>query len=136
MRLDRDYRPNSSSEPSPITLVRPPSRLTSAARRGSLHGCWCLPRIMPNTQSQAKILAQGIYEIRLLLAGYLGSQNAGDPVVRRAAHLAYALHNEALSVIEGGTFDGAKAVDKVRAVDRMFEESFATRFQPHVSNGS
>jgi hypothetical protein len=89
---------------------------------------------MPNTQSQAKILAQGIYEIRLLLSGYLGSQNAGDPVVRRAAHLAYALHDEALAVIEGGTFDSTKAMDKVRAVDRMFEETFTPRFETHVSN--
>ena len=89
---------------------------------------------MPNTQLQAKILAQGIYEIRLLLSGYLGSQNPGDPVVRRAAHLAYALHNEALSIIEGGTFDSGKAVDKVRAVDMMFEERFASRFETHVSH--
>jgi hypothetical protein len=87
---------------------------------------------MSDTHSQAKILAQGIYEIRLLLSGYLGSQNAGDPVVRRAAHIAYALHNEALVVTEGGTFDSAKAVDKIRAVDRMFEETFASRFESHV----
>jgi hypothetical protein len=91
---------------------------------------------MPNTPSQSKILAQGIYEIRLLLSGYLGSQNSGDPAVRRAAHLAYALHNEALSVIEGGTFDSAKALDKVRAVDTMFEENFASRFETHVSGSS
>ena len=88
---------------------------------------------MPDTHSQAKILAQGIYEIRLLLSGYLGSQNTGDPVVRRAAHIAYALHNEALAVTEGGTFDCAKAVDKIRAVDRMFEETFTPRFESHVS---
>ena len=87
---------------------------------------------MQSTQSQAKILAQGIYEIRQLLSGYLGSQNPGDPAVRRAAHLAYALHNEALSVIQGGTFDSVKAVDKVRAVDRMFEENFAPRFENHA----
>jgi hypothetical protein len=89
---------------------------------------------MPNTQSQAKILAQGIYEIRQLLSGYLGSQNAGDPCVRRAAHLSYALHNEALSIIDGGTFDSERAVEKVRAVDRMFDESFASRFVKCVSD--
>ena len=89
---------------------------------------------MQNTQSQAKILAQGIYEIRLLLAGYLGSQNAGDAAVRRAAHIAYALHNEALAITEGGTFDCAKAVDKIRAVDGMFAETFTPRFESHVSN--
>ena len=63
---------------------------------------WASHTAMPGAQSQARILAPGIHEIRLLLAGYLESQNAGDPVVRRAAHLAYALHHEALSIIDGG----------------------------------
>jgi len=92
---------------------------------------------MPNTQSQVKILAQGIFEIRVLLSGYLGSQNPADPLVRRAASLAYALHNEALAIIEGnGTFDTTEAVDKVRAVDRMFNETFAPRFEKHLSSAS
>jgi hypothetical protein len=50
--------------------------------------------------------------------------------------LAYALHNEALAIIKGGTFDGAKAVDKIKAVDKMFEERFASRFEKHLSNES
>jgi hypothetical protein len=89
---------------------------------------------MSDNPSQAKILAQGIYEIRLLLSAYLGSQNEGDPAVRRAAHLAYALHNEALAVLEGGTFDCSEAVKKISALDAMFQESFTSRFTPHVSN--
>jgi hypothetical protein len=89
---------------------------------------------MSDNSSQAKILAQGIYEIRLLLSAYLGSPNDSDPVIRSAAHLAYALHNEALAVLEGGTFDSAAAMRKVSAVDAMFQESFASRFAPHVSN--
>lgn len=44
---------------------------------------------------QAKVLAQAIYEIRVLLSGYLGSENEGELPVRQAAHLAYALHNQA-----------------------------------------
>ena len=89
---------------------------------------------MSHNSPQAKILAQGIYEIRLLLSAYLGSQNEGDPLVRRAAHLAYALHNDALAVIEDGTFDSTEAVDRIRAVDAMFQENFASRFAPHESN--
>jgi hypothetical protein len=89
---------------------------------------------MANNQTQAKILAQAIYEIRLLLSGYLGSQNPSDPVVRRAAHLAYALHNEALSVMEGGTFDERQALAKVEVVDRMFNERFAAHFAKHVNH--
>lgn len=85
-------------------------------------------------QSQSKILAQGLYEIRLLLTGYLGNTDEGDPLVRQAAHLAYALHNEALTVIESGTFDCQKALAKVKAVDRMFDTTFASRFEKHASH--
>jgi hypothetical protein len=89
---------------------------------------------MPSNQSQTKILAQAIYEIRLLLSGYLGSQNTGDAPVREAAHLAYALHNEALAIIEGKDFDTDQALSKIRAVDKMFNESFAPRFQAHLGD--
>jgi hypothetical protein len=45
--------------------------------------------------SEMRLLAHALFEIRVLLAGYLGSTNEGDPAVRRAADQAYALHNEA-----------------------------------------
>ena len=90
---------------------------------------------MPNNQSQIKFLAQAIYEIRLLLSGYLGSQNKDDAPVREAAHLAYALHNEALAVIEGKDFDTEQAIFKIRDVDKMFNESFSPRFQAHLTDG-
>lgn len=89
---------------------------------------------MPEINSQTQILAQGIYEIRLLLSHYLGSENVGDPSVQRAAHVAYALHNEAIAVIEGRSFDCATAMEKIRAVDRMFHETFASRFEPFASD--
>jgi len=82
---------------------------------------------------QTKILAQAVYEIRVLLSGYLGRQNSGETVVREAAHLAYALHNEALAILENRTFDPAEAQRKIEAVDRMFNETFAERFGTHAS---
>lgn len=88
--------------------------------------------LMENVDTQSKILAQAIYEIRVLLSGYLGSQNSGDPCARRAAHLAYALHNEALSVIENRTFDSKQAIRKIEAVDKMFDEDFSSRFADHL----
>jgi len=42
------------------------------------------------SETQAKILARALYEVRLLLSGYLGSQTVADINVRQAAHLAYA----------------------------------------------
>ena len=78
---------------------------------------------------ETRLLAHALYEIRVLLAGYLGSTNEGDPVVRRAAHLAYALHNEALAVTEGRGFAIEDALQKLSAVDAMFGERYAERFQ-------
>lgn len=91
---------------------------------------------MNNSDSQAKILAQALYEIRLLLPDYLGSHSTGDIAVRKAAHLAYALHNDALAVIEGKTFDPRAAIERVCVVDRMFGDNFAERFAPHSPNGA
>jgi len=68
----------------------------------------------------AQALAWALYEIRVLLAGHLGSDNPGDPAVRQAAHTAHALHNQALAVLEGRSFDPATAVPALAFVDRQF----------------
>ena len=57
------------------------------------------------TVTQDQVLAYAVYEIRLLLADHLGNGDAPDPAVRAAAHLAYALHNQADAVLHGDTFD-------------------------------
>ncbi len=85
---------------------------------------------MSESSPEARLLAHALYEIRVLLAGYLGSTNDGDPAVRRAAHLAYALHNEAAAVAEGRTFSVEAALQKLAAVDAMFGERYAERFRP------
>jgi len=61
----------------------------------------------------AKTVALALYQIRVLLSGYLGSQSEGDMSVRQAAHLAYALHNEALALVEGGSFDSAGVIRRL-----------------------
>lgn len=71
------------------------------------------------TATENRVLAQVLYEIRLLLSGYLGSQIEADINVRTAAHLAYALHNDALTVLEGGSFDTADAVRRLEAIDSI-----------------
>lgn len=77
---------------------------------------------------QTKILAQALFEVRVLLSSYLGSDNSGDISVRAAAHLAYALHNEALSVMEGRNFDTGHIAERLRAVDRIVNSDFSRRF--------
>ena len=73
-----------------------------------------------------KLMAAAVYEIRLLLSGYLGTQCDANPSVRLAAHLAYALHNEALSVFEGdGNIDIDAAKRKIRNVEAIVGERFS-----------
>lgn len=78
---------------------------------------------MSENLSQAQILALALYEIQLLLRDYLGSNVEGDIFVRHAAHLSYALHNEALAVLDGKEFDEQSVISKIKAVDNMFGEN-------------
>ena len=73
-----------------------------------------------------KLMAAAVYEIRLLLSGYIGPKCEADPCVRLAAHLAYALHNEALSVVEGnGEFDLAAARKKILRAEQILGDTYA-----------
>jgi hypothetical protein len=64
-----------------------------------------------------KLIANALYQIRLLLSPYIGSENAAPVELRFAAHLAYALHNEALALATGTRFDVDAALKKVAAID-------------------
>ena len=72
-----------------------------------------------------RVLAQAICEIRLLLAGYLGSQNEAALDVRQAAHLAYSLHNVALGVVSGEAVNLSAAVHSVKALDEIFGSDYS-----------
>jgi hypothetical protein len=76
----------------------------------------------------SKTVALALFQIRVLLSGYLGSQHDGDIGVRQAAHLAYALHNEALALVEGGTFDAEAVNLRLAAVDEMLGSQFTQLF--------
>lgn len=77
--------------------------------------------------SQIQVLAYAVYELRLLLAAHLGSGPSDEPAVRAAAHLAYALHNQALAALEGRSFDAAEAVGAIANVDKLLSEHFVDR---------
>lgn len=83
---------------------------------------------------QLQTFAQALYEIRILLSGYLGSENQGDISVRQAAHLAYAFHNEAEAVLSGKMAESSRSIAMVAAMDEMLNTQFAAKFQiPDVS---
>jgi hypothetical protein len=80
-----------------------------------------------DTTDQGKLLAKALYEIRLLLSSYVGTSVDGDMSVRIAAHIAYALHNEALAVSEGRAFDFPAAVSKIKAIDGLLGQRVSER---------
>ena len=77
--------------------------------------------------AEARLLANALYEIRVLLSPYIGSKVDAPMEVRLAAHLAYALHNEALAITEGSGFDVRAALRKVSAIDNILHVNEAAR---------
>ena len=90
---------------------------------------------MSQQSSEVQLLAQALYQIRILLSDHLGSDNQGSMSVRFAAHLAYALHNEALAVVEGKGFDVEAALAKVEAIDQILKTGDGTWFSQQVRAG-
>ncbi len=89
---------------------------------------FCFIGKMDKKEKQIKILAQAIYELRILLGSYLGSQeNTGESM---AGHLAYALHNDALAIIENrpDDFNIELALDRINRIAQMFDEKLIDRF--------
>ena len=77
---------------------------------------------MSATVSQAEVLALAVLEIRQLLGGELGvTVNTETPAhIRHAAHLAYAIHNEALAVLSGGDFNPENALARLSQANSLF----------------
>ena len=87
-------------------------------------------------EAETKLIASALYEIRLLLSFNLGSENEAPTEVRLAAHLAYALHNEALALAAGKSFDVGTALQKVRAIDGIVGTNDGRRLATLWSTGS
>jgi hypothetical protein len=87
---------------------------------------------MADSPTQHQILAFAVYELRLLLSDELGPDSKAEPSVRVAAHLAYALHNQALAILEGRSFDPVQAVEAIRRVDKQFGENSLQRLSEAV----
>ena len=82
-----------------------------------------------NSEDKKKLMAAAVFEIRILLSGYLGSDSEADTAVRLAAHLAYALHNEALTILEdNGDFDLSAALAKIEAAEKVVGSQYTNVF--------
>ena len=85
---------------------------------------------MENHDVKLKLLAQAIHEIRGLLSCHLGAPNEGDVSEATSAHLAYALHNEALAIIENRPqdFNVNAAIKKIKLIEDKYGNRFGGRF--------
>ncbi|WP_455924677.1 hypothetical protein [Pseudomonas putida] len=70
---------------------------------------------------QTRLLALALLEIRELLADYLGSNVVAPMSVRVAAHIAYALHNEAETAYNNADFQVEYARLKIAAIDQILD---------------
>ena len=72
--------------------------------------------------TQAEVLALAVLEIRQLLSSELGVEIPSETPthIRHAAHLAYAIHNEAIAVLDGGTFNAPDALKRLNQADSLF----------------
>jgi len=77
------------------------------------------------SDDQAKLLAAALYEIRFLLQTYSGD----DVDVQLAERLAYALHNDAMSVIEGNTaFDISASRRRIEIAQQLTGGTYSDGF--------
>ncbi|MBK5540572.1 hypothetical protein JFV28_11710 [Pseudomonas sp. TH05] len=68
---------------------------------------------------QERLFALALYHMRLQLSHKFGACTDGDLGVSLAANLAYALHNNALDVLEGRAFDIEQALERIEGIDRL-----------------
>ena len=81
--------------------------------------------------SREMIFAAVLYEMRCQLSAYLGSNVDAPDDVRMAAHLAYALHNDAASVANGSDaqeFDYRQLQEQLMAAEKMIGSCFADTY--------
>lgn len=97
----------------------------------------------PNESSseQVQLLAFALFQIRVLLAGHVSFTGdrermiPADEGTRVAANLAYALHNPALAIMAGESFDIDRALTEIERIDRLFGENLVAnlnRVLPHL----
>jgi hypothetical protein len=80
---------------------------------------------MTLSEERAKFLAAALYEMRVLLQVYRGD----DEYVVLAERLAYALHNDALSVIEGNAdFDVAASRQRIAIFQKIVGSPYPDNF--------
>lgn len=81
---------------------------------------------------EKRLLAAAIFELRVLLAAHIDPSS--DSPETSAALLAYALHNQALDVLDGRKIDVASALDAVAKLEPRLGAAYVQQFRRIVLN--
>jgi hypothetical protein len=87
-----------------------------------------MEKVMHSVPNQTQILAFVVFELHERLAGELLSSSPGHRNVHVAAHLANALHVQALEALGGQSFNPGKAQKAIAEVDKKLGTNFVNEF--------
>ena len=76
-------------------------------------------------------MAAAVYELRILLASHIGSLQNPTPE-KLAARFVYALHNEALDILEGKPVDVQAALKRLEPLEPGLGEEHLRQFRQTV----
>lgn len=79
---------------------------------------------------EKRLMAAAVYELRVLLASYIGSDE--PPAIRAPAEFAYALHNQALAILEGKPVDVPAALRSLERLTPLLGEKYLSHFHRTV----
>ena len=85
-----------------------------------------------DTDFEKRLLAAALFELRVLLSGHLDPEDKSP--ASDAAWLAYALHNQALSALDGQPFDVARALEAVDRLEPRLGSKYVQHFRRAVLN--
>ena len=79
---------------------------------------------------EKRLMAAALFNVRVLLTGHLDRDERSP--ASDAAWLAYSLHNQALSVLDGQAFDVAQALDVVERLEPRLGAAYVQEFRQAV----
>lgn len=83
---------------------------------------------------EKRLLAAAVFELRVLLSAHINPDDQSPAA--SAALFAYALHNQALAVLDGKPIDVVKALDSVAKLEYRLGVPYVQQFRKIVLNES
>lgn len=81
---------------------------------------------------EKRLLAAAVYELRVLLSAHIDPSSSSPET--SAALFAYALHNQALDVLDGRPIDVARALDAIARLESRLGAAYVQQFRRIVLN--